>query len=167
MFVLRGVGGSLGRDDKNTGSRPVSELQTTSPRSFWLKPMAARLSVLKNVLSGRFNPRDDSLGRPSAKKAITARICTLYGDFSARSDAQFLVLGPGRLCTKIVACAWFAVGDGLGQLAGERRSRGIGALARGVAGWWVSVVPPGGLQRGRPAPGRLRQASLVRSPLRI
>ena len=29
----------LGRDVKNTGSRPVSELQTTSPRSFLLKPM--------------------------------------------------------------------------------------------------------------------------------
>ena len=49
----------LERDVKNTGSRPVSELQTTSPRSFWLKPMTARFSVLKNVLSGRFNARDD------------------------------------------------------------------------------------------------------------
>ena len=49
--------------------------------------------------------------------AVTARICALYGDFSAISDAQFLVLGPGRLCTKIVACAWFAVGDGVGRLA--------------------------------------------------
>ena len=62
-------------------------------------------------------PRDDFLSRPRAEIAITARICTLYGDFSGRSDGQFLVLGPGRLCTKIVACAWFAVGDGLGRLA--------------------------------------------------
>ena len=34
--------------------------------------------------------------------AVTARICTLYGDFSAISDTQFLVLGPGRLCTKLL-----------------------------------------------------------------
>ena len=40
---------------------------------------------------------------------------------------------------------------------GERRSRGIGELARGVAGWWVSVVPPGGLQRGRPALARIHR----------
>ena len=33
--------------------------RTTSPRSFLLKPMTARFSVLKNVLSGRFNARDD------------------------------------------------------------------------------------------------------------
>ena len=32
-----------------------------------------------------------TLGRPSVKKAVTARICTLYGDFSGRSDGQFLV----------------------------------------------------------------------------
>ena len=30
------------------------------PRVFLLKPMTARFSVLKNVLSGRFNARDDS-----------------------------------------------------------------------------------------------------------
>ena len=42
------------------------------------------------------------MSRPSGKKAVTARICTLYGDFSAISDGQFLVLGPGRLCTKLL-----------------------------------------------------------------
>ena len=49
----------MGPDDKNTGSRLVSELQTTTPRSFLLSPMTARFSVLKNVLSGRFNARAD------------------------------------------------------------------------------------------------------------
>ena len=34
----------------------------------------------------------------------------------------------GAALHKIVACAWFAVGDGLGRLAGERWSRGIGEL---------------------------------------
>ena len=58
----------LGRDVSNTGSRPVSGLQTTSPRSFWLKPMTARFSVLKNVLSGRFNARDDFWVVQVAKK---------------------------------------------------------------------------------------------------
>ena len=58
----------LGRDVKNTGPRPVSELQTTSPRSFFLKPMTDRFSVLKNVLSGRFNARDDFWVVQVAKK---------------------------------------------------------------------------------------------------
>ena len=44
----------MGPDVKNTGSRLVSEFQTTSPRSFLLKPMTALFSVLKNVLSGLF-----------------------------------------------------------------------------------------------------------------
>ena len=43
-----------------------------------------------------------TLRRPVPLIAVTARICTLYGDFSAISDAQFLVLGPGRLCTKLL-----------------------------------------------------------------
>ena len=30
-----------------------------APKVFWLKPMTALFSVLKNVLSGRFNARDD------------------------------------------------------------------------------------------------------------
>ena len=58
----------LGRDVKNTGSWPASELQTTSPRSFLLQPMTARFSVLKNVLSGRFNARDDFWVVQVAKK---------------------------------------------------------------------------------------------------
>ena len=58
----------MGPDVKNTGSRLVSELQTTSPRSFLLKPMTARFSVLKNVLSGRFNARDDFWVVQVAKK---------------------------------------------------------------------------------------------------
>ena len=29
------------------------------PKVFWLKPMTARFSVLKNVPSGQFNARDD------------------------------------------------------------------------------------------------------------
>ena len=89
----------MGTDVKNTGSRLVSELQTTSPRPFWLKPVTARFSVLKNVLSGRFNARDDFWVVQVAKKAVTARICTLYGDFSVISDGQFSVLGPGQSWT--------------------------------------------------------------------
>ena len=58
----------MGHDVKNTVSRPVSELQTTSPRSFLLKPMTALFLVLKNVLSGRFNARDDFWVVQVAKK---------------------------------------------------------------------------------------------------
>ena len=58
----------MGPDDKNVGSRLVSELQTTTPRSFLLSPMTARFSVLKNVLSGRFNARDDFWVVEVAKK---------------------------------------------------------------------------------------------------
>ena len=46
-------------DVKNTGSRLVSELQTTSTGPFLLEPMTARFSVLENVFSGRFNARED------------------------------------------------------------------------------------------------------------
>ena len=49
----------MGSDVKNTGSRLVSELQTASPRSFLLKPMTARFSVLKHALSGQFSASDD------------------------------------------------------------------------------------------------------------
>ena len=93
----------MGCDVKNTGSRLVSELQTTSPRSFLLKPMTARFSVLKNVLSGWFNARDDFLGRPSAKNAVTARICVLYGDFSGRSDSGFPAFSYGAVATYLVS----------------------------------------------------------------
>ena len=58
----------MGSDVKNTGSRLVSELQTTSPKSFLLKPMTARFSVLENVFSGRFNAWDDFWVVQVAKK---------------------------------------------------------------------------------------------------
>ena len=38
------------------------------PKVFWLKPMTARFSVLKNVLSGRFNAWDDFWVVQVAKK---------------------------------------------------------------------------------------------------
>ena len=46
-------------------------------------------------------------------------------------------------------------------------SRGLGELARGVAGWWVSVFLPGDRRREPPVPGRLRPAGWARSPLQI
>ena len=83
-----------------------------------------------------------------------------------RPTATVFVLVPRFwwLCTKcclcLVRCLRWSWPDG-----GERPGRVLGELARGVAGWRVSVFPPGGLQQGRAAPGRLRQAGLVRSPL--
>ena len=37
------------------------------------------------------------MSRPSVKNAVTARICTLYGGFSGRSDSRFLFFSDGGL----------------------------------------------------------------------
>ena len=71
MFVLRGVGGSRYPWDVMTKIRDLDRFQSSRRRPqgpFWLKPMTARFSVLKNVLSGRFNARDDFWVVQVAKK---------------------------------------------------------------------------------------------------
>ena len=45
-----------------------------------------------------------TLGCPSGKKAVTARICILYGDFSGRSDIGFQVVG--ELATVLWSVRW-------------------------------------------------------------
>ena len=88
--------------ERIAGLDAQSELQTTSPKSFLLKPMTARFSVLKNVLSGRFNARDD-FWVVQVGKAVTARICTLYGDFSGRPDSCFPAFSSGAVATYLVS----------------------------------------------------------------
>ena len=70
-------------------------------------------------------------GRPSAKNAVTARICVLYGDFSAISDGYFRPQSPvpcippqrrwfDRLCRSVFGSP-VDVGDaGLAHQIGER-----------------------------------------------
>ena len=71
MFVLRGVGGSRYPWDVMSKIRDLGRFRSSRRRPqgpFWLKPMTARFSVPKNVLSGRFNARDDFWGVQVAKK---------------------------------------------------------------------------------------------------
>ena len=102
----------------------------TSGLSKWQKSRhSSYLYPLSRFLSNICNTRD-------------YRRCPVFGSWVGAVGALHK-----NCCLCLVRCwrwSWPA-GD-------ELRSRGIGELARGVAGWWVSVVPPGGLQRGRPPP---------------
>ena len=96
----------MGSDDKNTGSRPVSELQTTSPRSFLLKPMTARFSVLKNVLSGRFNARDDFWVVQVAKKPSQLVFAPSMAISQRYLMPSFWFLGRGGFAQKLLLVLW-------------------------------------------------------------
>ena len=67
---VEGVGGSRYPWDVMSKIRDLGRLRSSRrrPRSFLLEPMTARFSVLKNVLSGRFNARDDFWVVQVAKK---------------------------------------------------------------------------------------------------
>ena len=71
-----------------------------SPRSFWLKPMTARFSVLKNVLSGRFNARDDFLWVVEVAKKPSQLVFVPSMAISQQDRmASFRFLGPGQSWT--------------------------------------------------------------------
>ena len=69
----------------------------TSPRSFLLKPMTARFSVLKNVLSGRFNARDDFWVVQVAKKPSQLVFVPSMAISQEDRMASFWFLGRGSL----------------------------------------------------------------------
>ena len=91
--VARAAVGCAWRSPEWHGFRDLLLVHTGVTRSE--RNLADCLSELirENAFSGRFQASDDCVSRPSAKNAVTARICVLYGDFSGRSDGGFRCFG--------------------------------------------------------------------------
>ena len=86
-------------------------------------------------------------GRLSVEKATRARICSLYGDFSARSDRRFACCWPGRNLRADSSVAPITLGAA-DMVAGRGPSPrhpvdAYNAPAAHLLNWWCDMCIPG------------------------